>query len=324
VFNRKLITITEKIINNRNLSPSYEEITSLAEEDVHEILICANKIRQRYKMEDIFTCSIINAKSGSCSQDCAFCAQSAFNKTGAATYPLMNETDIVSRAIDMYNAGADRFSIVTSGYILKDREIDTICRATEKIRQKTSLKVCTSLGMLTESLACRLKESGVDTYHHNLETARSYFAKICTTHKYDEDVETVRIADSAGLRTCSGGILGLGETWEQRMELAFTLKEMDVDSIPVNFLNPIRGTRMETRPLLPPMEAIKSIALFRMVNPDKDITVCGGREVVLKDFQSWIFMAGANGIMIGDYLTTKGRNISMDMEMISQMGLKRP
>ncbi len=324
MFNRKLITITEKIINNRNLSPSYEEITSLAEEDVHEILICANKIRQRYKMEDIFTCSIINAKSGSCSQDCAFCAQSAFNKTGAATYPLMNETDIVSRAIDMYNAGADRFSIVTSGYILKDREIDTICRATEKIRQKTSLKVCTSLGMLTESLACRLKESGVDTYHHNLETARSYFAKICTTHKYDEDVEAVRIADSAGLRTCSGGILGLGETWEQRMELAFTLKEMDVDSIPVNFLNPIRGTRMETRPLLPPMEAIKSIALFRMVNPDKDITVCGGREVVLKDFQSWIFMAGANGIMIGDYLTTKGRNISMDMEMISQMGLKRP
>jgi len=322
VFNKKLIDITEKIINNRKFSPSYDDMVSLTGEDVYEILICANKIRERYKGQGAFTCSIVNAKSGSCSQDCAFCAQSAYNKTGAVTYPLMNEADIVSRAIDMYNAGADRFSMVTSGYMLKDREIDTICRATEKIRQKTPLKVCTSLGMLTESLARRLKESGVDTYHHNLETARSYFAKICTTHDYDEDIATVRIAGSAGLRTCSGGILGLGETWEQRMELAFTLKEMDVDSIPVNLLNPIPGTRMETRSLLPPMEAIKSIALFRMINPDKDITICGGREVVLKDFQSWIFLAGANGIMIGDYLTTKGRNAGMDMEMIRQMGLK--
>jgi biotin synthase len=171
-------------------------------------------------------------------------------------------------------------------------------------------------------MARQLKESGITTYHHNLETARSHFDKICTTHDYDEDVATVQIAQSAGLKVCSGGILGLGESWEQRVELAFTLKELDVDSIPINFLNAIPGTPMETRPLLSPMEALKCIALFRMINPEKDITICGGRERTLRDYQSWIFLAGANGFMIGDYLTTKGRNTAMDIEMIKDMGLR--
>ena len=175
------------------------------------------------------------------------------------------------------------------------------------------------MGLLKQDAAWRLKEAGISRYHHNLETARSFFDTICSTHDYEEDIETVRVAKDAGMRVCSGGIFGMGETWAQRVELAFTLKSLDVDSVPINFLHPIKGTRMGMRPLLPPMEALKIIALYRYIHPRKDITICGGREATLKDFQSWTFAAGANGIMVGNYLTTLGRNMEMDMEMIATM-----
>ncbi|HYA04033.1 MAG TPA: biotin synthase BioB, partial [Syntrophobacteria bacterium] len=210
---------------------------------------------------------------------------------------------------------------VTSGYALTEDEMETVTRVAATLQSTTDLKVCASLGMLTEAAAKRLKASGVSRYHHNLETARSHFDQICTTHDYDEDVETVRVAKAAGLEVCSGCIMGLGETWEQRVEIAMTLRDLDVDSIPINFLNPILGTRMEKRPLLSPTEALRCIALFRFMHPQRDITVCGGREVTLKDFQSWVFLAGANGLMIGDYLTTKGRSAAMDIEMIRALGL---
>ena len=208
--------------------------------------------------------------------------------------------------------------MVTSGHSLSSKEIDSIGDTAEEINKKTDLSVCASLGQLTEPMASKLKQKGVTTYHHNLETAESYFNQICTTHNYDEDICTLKTAKSAGLKICSGGILGLGESWAQRVELAFTLKKLDVDSIPINFLNPIPGTRMENRPLLPPMEALKSIAIFRFINPDKDIIICGGREKTLGDFQSWVFIAGANGIIVGNYLTTKGRSTEIDMDMIRQ------
>lgn len=305
-------------------SISYEEACELSAltNNTIDLIMCAHKIRNKYKKNNVFTCSIINAKSGFCSEDCAFCAQSAHHKTAIETYSLLGEDELVNTAIRMQEAGATKYSMVTSGFMLKDNEIETIARAASIINKNTDLTICASLGGLTEPMARQLKESGITTYHHNLETARSHFDKICTTHDYDEDVATVQIAQSAGLKVCSGGILGLGESWEQRVELAFTLKELDVDSIPINFLNPIPGTPMETRPLLSPMEALKCIALFRMINPEKDITICGGRERTLRDYQSWIFLAGANGFMIGDYLTTKGRNTAMDIEMIKDMGLR--
>jgi len=222
----------------------------------------------------------------------------------------------------MDKTGAVKYSMVTSGYALTDKEIETITRAAASIREKTDLDICASLGMLTQERAKKLKASGITTYHHNLETARSYFDRICTTHDYDEDIQTVKLARSAGLNVCSGGILGLGETWEQRVELAFTLKELDVDSIPINFINPIPGTPMADSPLMPPKEALQCIALFRFIHPQKNITICGGREVTLEGYQSEIFAAGANGVMIGNYLTTKGRNIKMDMDMIKEAGLE--
>jgi biotin synthase len=326
MFNKKLIEITEKIINRRG-TISYEEACELARlpgSETIDLLFCAHKIKERFKKNNTILCSIINAKAGFCTEDCAFCAQSSHHKTAIKTYELMQEEDMVQNAVQFKKNGATRFSMVTSGYMLTDAEIDTICRSTDAIVRKTDLTVCASLGMLTEFRARRLKEGGTSVYHHNLETARSFFDQVCTTHDYDEDIETVKLAKSSGLKVCSGGILGLGETWEQRVELACTLRELDVDGIPLNFLNPIAGTKMEKRPLLGPFEALKCIALFRFINPEKDILICGGREVTLRDYQSWIMLAGANGFMIGNYLTTQGRNVTMDMDMLEdyQKGLR--
>lgn len=324
MFNKTLKRITEKIIEDPKPAIPYEQACELAAipDGTVDLLGCATKIREIFKKNKVVICSIINAKSGACSEDCAFCAQSAHHKTGVKTYPLLSEEEIVAKAVRMQEAGATKYSMVTSGFMLKEEEIETISRTALAIKTKTDLSICASLGELTEPMARQLRDSGVSTYHHNLETARSYFPKICTTHEYDEDINTIGIAKSAGLRACSGGILGMGESWAQRVELAFTLRELDVDSIPLNFLNPIKGTRMEDSPLLPPIEALKSISIFRIINPEKDITVCGGRERTLKDFQSWLFLAGANGLMIGDYLTTEGRNVAIDMEMIQDMGLR--
>jgi biotin synthase len=323
MLNTKLADITQGIINDGKYDMSYEQACEIAnsQNGTMDILMSAGKIRDNHKKNKVFTCAIINAKSGSCSEDCAFCAQSTHYETGVKTYNMVSEEEIVDAAIRMQESGATNFSMVTSGFMLDGKEIETVTNAASAIKKKTDLTVCGSLGGLTEPLARQLKESGIANYHHNLETARSHFDKICTTHDYDDDIQTIKIAQSAGLKVCSGGILGLGESWEQRVELAFTLKELDVDSIPLNFLNPIPGTRMEHMPLVSPMDALKIIALFRIINPKKDITICGGRERTLRDFQSWVFMSGANGLMIGDYLTTSGRRSEMDMEMIHDMGL---
>jgi biotin synthase len=170
--------------------------------------------------------------------------------------------------------------------------------------------------MLNSKKAEILFKSGIENYHHNLETARSYFPEICTTHEYDEDIETIETARDAGFKICCGGIIGLGETWEQRIELAFTLKDLDLDSIPLNFLNPVPGTRLGENEKVKPLDALKTVSLFRFINSEKNIGIAGGREITLGDFQSWVIPAGANRIMIGDYLTTKGRSLDMDLEML--------
>jgi biotin synthase len=230
---------------------------------------------------------------------------------------LLSKDEMVAAAMEMEKINATHFSMVTSGAKLTDSEIETVCKAAAEIKKKTNLSVCASLGMLTQKQAETLKKSGINHYHHNLETAESFFDQICTTHSYEEDIESVKIAADAGMAACSGCLLGLGESWEHRVELAMTLRKLNVSRIPINFLNPIPGTKLEHRQPLAPMEALKCIALFRFINPHTDITICGGREHTLKDYQSWIFMAGANGVMIGNYLTTRGRDMQMDLEMIA-------
>lgn len=312
--------LTETVMERPDIPVSLEDalaITRIDGSDIVDLLACAHRVTEAHLPKEIFTCTIINAKSGRCSQDCAFCAQSAHHRTGVRTYPLMDKNDMVQRAMAMAAAKATYFSMVTSGERLSDIEIDVICAATADIKAKTGLTVCGSLGLLTGDQAKRLRDSGMTNYHHNLETAESFFPSICTTHAYAEDIDTLKAARAAGLRVCSGGILGLGETWEQRVELAFTLKNIGVDRIPLNFLHPIPGTRLEHQPPLAPMDALKSIALFRFILPATDITICGGREHTLRDYQSWIFMAGANGVMIGNYLTTRGRDTGMDVDMIA-------
>ena len=318
-MNPFLRSLTEKILQAPDTPISLEDalsLTRLSGDDIVDLLACAHKITAANLPGDIFTCTIINAKSGHCSQDCAFCAQSAHHRTNVQIYPLLSGKEMMERAIAMAAGGATYFSMVTSGERLTDPEIEVICAATSEIKRKTRLTVCGSLGLLTQEQAERLKISGMTNYHHNLETAESFFPRICTTHTYTEDIETLKAATSSGMNACSGGILGLGESWEQRVELAFTLKSLGVHRIPLNFLHPIPGTRLEHQPLLSPMDALKAIALFRFIHPQTDITICGGREHTLKDFQSWIFMAGANGVMIGNYLTTQGRDMGMDLEMI--------
>ncbi len=321
---KNLTKVLEKIVNSPDERLSFEQACDLAmiSYGTLDLFMFANRIRERYKGNKVFLCSIINAKSGKCSEDCAFCAQSGHHNADVAAYPMMQETEMVSDGLRMKEAGATQYSMVTSGFRLSNADINTVSNTAATLQEKTNLNICASLGGLTVERARQLRGNGVSSYHHNLETAKSYFDNICTTHAYEDDIETLKIAKSAGFRVCSGGILGLGESWEQRVELAFTLKDLDVDSIPLNFLNPIAGTPLENQALISPMEALKSIALFRIINSTKDIPICGGREKTLKDFQSWAFLAGANGIMLGNYLTTEGRSAAMDLEMIRDFGLE--
>lgn len=270
---------------------------------------------------EMFRCGILNAKSGRCPEDCAFCAQSAHYRTGAPEFGLCSEETLLRRAEELARAGALRFGVVTSGSAPSRRDLDALCRIAQRIRCEVGIRLCASLGQLTPEAGKQLREAGFESYHHNLETSAGYFSHICTTHAYEEDLETLRIAREAGLRVCSGGILGLGESLEQRVALACTLAKQKVDSIPLNFLTPIPGTPLASRPLVRVAEALRGIAVFRLLNPGRDILVCGGGERVLGRWRSWVFAAGANGLMIGDYLTTPGCDPQSDAALFEELGL---
>ena len=314
--------LVERISNGGNITT--EEALRLAEakgSELFDLFRAASKVKERFVGNEVHLCSIINAKSGRCAEDCAFCAQSSHHKTDAPVYSLVQENRLVESAHVAEKEGSACFGIITSGTTVNGSELESILEALKKIRQETTVLPSCSLGIIDEETARKLKDAGMDTYHHNLETAESFFPSICTTHPYEDDVNTVKAVKKAGLKICSGGIFGLGESPAQRIEMAFTLKDLDVDSVPINFLNPIDGTRMEGASNITAMECLKTIALYRMILPDKRITVCGGREKNLRDLQSWIFFAGANGTMVGNYLTTQGRNVGVDMKMFDDLGL---
>ncbi|HMA66403.1 MAG TPA: biotin synthase BioB [Desulfosalsimonadaceae bacterium] len=316
-----LSTPANKATKNPSPAISREEALRLAElapGEIPDLLYAAHRIARAREKTEIFTCTIINAKSGLCSQDCAFCAQSAHHETNAPVYPLLSKQELAQGALEAESSGARHFSMVTSGYALDEGETETICEAAQEIRRKTALAVCCSPGMLSRDQAEKFRAAGITTYHHNLETAESFYPHVCTTHPYEEDIRSLQTAADAGLVVCSGCILGLGESWQQRVELAFALSATSAARIPINFLSPIAGTKMGHRPVMEPVEALKCIALFRFINPDKDIIICGGREAALADYQSWVFAAGANALMVGNYLTTRGRGLSTDREMIRQ------
>lgn len=300
-------------------TPTEEEALSILRAggaELTAVLAGAHRIREQFFGNRIELCSIINAKSGRCSENCAFCAQSGHHRTDVPVYPLKSHEEIIQGAHRAQEEGSHCYGIVTSGTrVQPGEELDRILSALRQIRKETTIEPSASLGLLDEATAKALAEAGCVTYHHNLETSRSFFPNICTTHDYEEDVQTIHLAKAAGMKVCCGGIFGLGESLEQRVEMALTIRDLNVDSVPLNFLNPIQGTPLEGAKNLTPLDCLRIIALFRYLLPDRRISVCGGREPNLRDFQSWIFMAGASGTMVGNYLTTSGRDRETDLQM---------
>ncbi|MBI5485471.1 MAG: biotin synthase BioB [Deltaproteobacteria bacterium] len=319
----QISTIADRVISGEVLDAAEAlKLADVSGLDLNFLFAEASRIREHYKGSAASLCSIINAKSGRCPENCAFCAQSAVHDTNAPVYPLVDEEQLVSCAKGAEQNGALCYGIITSGTgIGPGQELQTICNALRRIRRETAIEPSCSLGILDVETALVLKEAGMVTYHHNLETARSFFPNICSTHDYEEDVNTVRAVKQAGLRVCCGGIFGLGENFAQRIEMAVTLRELDVDTVPINFLNPVAGTRLADANFLTPMECLKIIAIYRFMMPAKSLTVCGGREKNLRELQSWIFLAGASGMMTGNYLTTPGRAPEQDHQMLKDLEL---
>lgn len=299
----------------------YKSVINSQDEDMPSIMAGADLLRRTYKDSYIHLCAIKNGKSGNCSEDCAFCSQALNSKANFATYPLLPKDKLQKGAIDIKNTPINRYSIVTSGKRLPKNEVKKIAKAICELNQG-SLSYCTSLGILDDEDFKTLKNAGISRYHHNLETAKSHFDKICTTHGYEERINAIRVAKKQGLSVCSGGIFGIGETNDQILELALCLKELDVDAVPINFLTPIEGTPFENAHDLTPLKCLRIIALFRYVLPEKEIIICGGRRKNLGQLHSMIFYAGASGIMTGDYLTVEGSPLKNDMEMLKQLKLK--
>jgi len=298
------------------------ELTASYSDFFYEILSVTDKIRRKFHGLEVNLCSIVNAKSGLCAEDCSFCAQSVKYNTGVDTFSMAGPEKVLKAALTAEKNGAREFSIVTSGTkVEKESDVTLLENTLSAMRESSEMERCASIGMVGRETLTRLKDAGLESFHHNLETSRSFFPNICTTHDYDDDVAAVRRAKELGLYVCSGGIFGLGESWADRVELAQTLKELDVDSIPVNCLNPRPGTPLAGAANLVPQDCLMIIAILRLILPDKDIVVCGGRATNLRDMQALLFSAGANGMMIGDYLTTPGRDSKADLKMIEDLGL---
>ena len=286
-----------------------------------ELCALAHALRTRYQGKTIDMCSIMNARSGRCSEDCKWCAQSKFHKTEVEVYPLVGAGEAVEEAAGNARKGVKRFSLVTSGRTLSDADTDRICAIYRRIGSEVSVSLCASLGLLNLEQMRRLKESGVRRYHCNLETAPSYFPKLCSTHTVAEKLRTIGWAREAGLEICSGGIIGMGESEEQRVEFAIALRQTGAVSIPVNVLNPIPGTRLAGAPPLTDSEIVRAVAVMRILNPEAAIRLAGGRTRI-KHLEERLLRCGVSALIVGDMLTTTGSDIETDKRMFIRCGFE--
>ncbi|NJJ36664.1 biotin synthase BioB [Clostridioides difficile] len=320
-----IIKLKNKVLDGKEIN--YEEALSLISLDTNNknildiLLKSANEIREAFMGRRVDLCTIMNAKSGKCSEDCKFCAQSSHYKTGVDEYSLLEYNEILRRAKEMESKGVHRFSLVTSGKGMTGKEFNDILNIYEGLRENTNLKLCASLGIIDYEQAKKLKLVGVTTYHHNVETSKDNFDNICTTHTYQDRIRTIKEAKRAGLDVCVGGIIGMNESKEQRLQMAFEIRELNVKSIPINILNPIKNTPMEDYDILEPMEILKTIAVFRFIIPNVYIRYAGGR-LSLKGYDKIGFNGGVNSAIVGDYLTTVGNGIENDKKMIIEQGLE--
>lgn len=304
---------------------NFQEAMALTElknnEEIEQLCLSANNIRKTFCGNKVDLCSIMNAKSGRCSEDCKFCAQSVHYNTNAEVYDLASKEVALKLAKENESEGVNRFSLVTSGRGITSSDFEKVLDIYEKLNRELKMKLCASLGILEYDKLLKLKERGITMYHHNLETSREFYKEICTTHSYEERIDTIKAAQKAGIPVCSGGIIGLGESWVDRINLAFQLKELKVMSIPVNVLNPVKGTPLEDSKNLSQEDILKTIAIFRFINPKALIRLAGGRNLI-RDLGKECFNSGANATITGNYLTTSGNKICDDKKMISELKLE--
>ncbi|MCR1961272.1 biotin synthase BioB [Thomasclavelia cocleata] len=311
--------IVRQIIAGQDISRKEAEF--LIDVDLQQLKQAANQIREYFCGNDFDLCSIINGKSGRCSEDCKYCGQSIHYQTKIKVYDLLEKEIIEDIAVYNANQGVGRFSIVTSGRYLSDEEFSKIIEIYQYLNNRVKISLCASLGLLNLEQFNELKAVGVKRYHNNLETSRNYFTKICTTHSYDQKIKTIKAAKQAGLEICSGGIMGMGESWNDRLDLAFELKSLKVNSIPINILNPILGTPLQDHKPLAKEEIERIIAVFRFIHPSAVIRMAGGRGL-LNDKGMGVYKSGGNGAITGDMLTTQGITIAEDKKMIKMLGFK--
>jgi biotin synthase len=313
----------ERVLNGELLDrEDAAELAKVGGEHVFDLFYWANRIRIRFVGPDVKFCAIVAAKLGGCTEDCKFCAQSKHHTTAVGGQTRLSEEQILASAAHAAEVGASSFGIVNSGRGPTRQELDWLGPIMRKIAEEGKTRLCASLGALTPQTAGFLYDCGVRRINHNIETSQRHYSRIITSHPFGERIRTLLIAREAGLSLCSGGIFGMGEDWQDRLDMMFALRRTGVDVMPINFLNPIPGTPLENQPKLAPMECLKIIAICRFVLPDTELKVAGGREVCLRDLQSWMFLAGADSTMIGDYLTTYGRKPELDHQMVLDLGLK--
>lgn len=314
--------LEKNILQGKNIT--FKEAMKLANMDdayVSDLCESAGRIQEFFCGKEIDLCTIMNAKSGECTEDCKFCAQSSHYKTDIETFELTGKEEVIKLAKENEDEGVNRFSLVTGSRDVTGDDFEKIVDIYEHLEKEVNMDLCASLGILDYERLSRLRKKGITMYHHNLETSRDYYKKICTTHSYDERVETIKHAKASGMSVCSGGIIGLGESVRDRVSLAFELKELEVESIPINVLNPVKGTPLENERPLSQNEILKTIAIFRLVNPNSYIRLAGGRNLIDENGKK-CFESGANATITGNYLTTSGNKICDDKDMINELDYK--
>ena len=324
LMNMTIQTLAESVLAGELLcAGKAQELSKVSYDHFDDLLYWANRIRRRFFGDQVRICSIAAGRLGGCGQDCAFCAQSVRYETGIDKTPtVLSDEQILSAAAEAKHNGVGNFGIVYSGKAVSDGQLERLIGLTQRIKEDYGLGVCMGLGILSGDQIQRLAQAGVLRYNHNLETSRRHFPEVVTTHTYQDRLATIEAALAAGLGVCAGGIFGIGEAEQDRLDMAFELRRLGVDTVPMNFLHPIAGTPLESVDPLRPREILRIIALYRFMLPTVQLKVAGGRVLNLRDLQSWIFYAGCTSILSGNYLTTAGRSVADDTQMLTDLGLE--
>jgi len=323
-MNETIALLAGRVLDGEMLERA--EIDTLLEEskgDYDDLLYWANKIRQKFFGNKIKVCSIVPGRLGGCDQDCAFCAQSARFNTAVGKKPqFLSDEEILAGAAQAAKNRVSNFGIVYSGRAITEPQLGRIEKLVRRIKDEYDLGVCGSFGLISSEQAVRLGRAGVSRYNHNLETSERHFPNIVTTHKYSDRVRTIEVVKGAGLAICAGGIFGIGETESDRVDMALELRRLGADTVPMNFLHPIAGTPLGRAETIKPRQILRIVAIFRFILPKTNLKIAGGRVLNLRDLQSWMFYAGSTSILSGDYLTTSGRAVSEDMQLLADLGLE--